>query len=373
MPPHRCLPLLLLTAGLPAQDLIATGVGGGVFMVDSHGFTVTQLGPGRADLHGLTTIGASLWACETIDQNSARLVQIDPLTGAAFTVRTSRNYVALAWDDMASLYGVRSVQLSSLSRQAIVERIDAPTGQGTPVATWGATSSFPTASPTGLAVHQGVLYGWDTLTGLLRIDPGTGAVIPVGPGAVFVSVRFLLSHPDGRLLCGLPFGVATGLGQIDPGTGTISTLGTLRSSLLGCAAGNPRLLLGQGCADAVGPATLMLRGTCFAGSTAAAVSTNHALGTLGAMIFGWSTTSWAGQSLPLVLDPLLGTRGCMLFTSIDASMLGATPLQPPGELAFSFALPPAAAGLSFAIQHATLAPVPGFTSWSNGVALTVLR
>jgi len=127
--------------------------------------------------------------------------------------------------------------------------------------------------------------------------------------------------------------------------------------------------IGQPCSDAVGPASLFVGGVVRIGQPVTLTSVNHATGTIGAEIFGISTTSYGGQPLPLLLDPILGTVGCSLYTSIDASVLGTTPTFAPANLAFTFVLPPGTAGMQFNVQHAAFAPVPGFMSWSN--ALTI--
>ena len=368
---HRFASFLLFAGCLHAQDMVAIGAAGGVFSVDSNTLAVAPTGPGRRGMHGLATDGVSCWACETIDASRGRLVLIDPTTGTAATLFDILNYPVLTWAGAPTrgLYGVRAVTITTLTSRAFLDRIDLRTGQSTQVATW----ALMAASPTGLAEVQGMFYCWDSLAGMLRIDPGTGAVTQLFGVGLPTPLRFLCRHPDGRFLCGLPFGPATNLGQIDLTTGVVNTLGRLTTTeLSGCVApGNRRISIGQACADVAGPATLQLLGSCFTGTTATAVSTNHALGTIGAMIFGWSTTSHAGQPLPLLLDPLLGTHGCHLYVSIDASLLGPTPMVPPGDLVFQFRLPPASVGLSFAVQHAAFAPVPGLMSWSNAIELTV--
>lgn len=97
-------------------------------------------------------------------------------------------------------------------------------------------------------------------------------------------------------------------------------------------------------------------------------STNHAANGLGVLILGFSNASHAGNPLPFALDPLLGTSGCFLNTSIDASVLG---VVTGGALTFPVTVPQWFAGRALYAQHACFESVAGGVSWSNGVAIRV--
>ena len=89
------------------------------------------------------------------------------------------------------------------------------------------------------------------------------------------------------------------------------------------------------------------------------------------MVLGLSTSVHQGLPLPLSLDPLLGTSGCTLYTSIEYSAIAFTPPNAPATLSFAFGLAPGAAGAVFHMQHACFEPVSGGLSWSNAVTLHI--
>ena len=73
----------------------------------------------------------------------------------------------------------------------------------------------------------------------------------------------------------------------------------------------------------------------------------------------------------LNLDPLLGTSGCTLDVSLDATLVGITSAAAPADLSFTFGIPATAAGLQVHVQHAVFEAVPGGLSWSNGLTIQV--
>lgn len=126
---------------------------------------------------------------------------------------------------------------------------------------------------------------------------------------------------------------------------------------------------GAGCGGANGPVSLMVQGPVVAGGSIALVSGNHGPLLPGLTLFGLRDSSYAGAPLPLSLDPLLGTSGCFLFTSIDASMLAFTTSAAPATLSQALTLPAYWSGLRLFAQQVCLEPVPGGMSWSNGLLL----
>jgi len=361
----RCtsLSFLGLIAAANAQDLVLVDAQGAMVTADTNTLTLVRQGGGQAGMHGLATDGITLWGCA-----NGRLLTIDRLTWATVNGAPLPDYMSLAWDAGSSaLYGVRLIAPGTSQ----VDRIDPATGRVTAVASW----HLPFAAPSALAVHQGVLFAWETMAGLVRVDPVAGTGIALGQATGIVNVQFLCSHPSGRLLAATQFGLGADFGQIDPATGRLTTLGHLAPYGFGGGVALPpaRRVFGNPCDDALGRPTLLLQGSCHAGTALTVSSDFHALGTIGALILGFSTISWNGAPLPLSLDPLLGTHGCSLYVSADSMLLASAPLVPPGILTFSLALPAGTAGITFAMQNATLAPVPGSTSWSNAVEQTVLR
>jgi hypothetical protein len=126
---------------------------------------------------------------------------------------------------------------------------------------------------------------------------------------------------------------------------------------------------GSGCVGAGGPVALTVQGPPTPGGTLQLASGNHAPGALGVVIFGLSNTAHAGQPLPLLLDPLLGTAGCSLLASIDATAIAFASASAPATMTWQVTLPLAVTGHRFYTQHACFEPVPGGLSFSNGVVL----
>lgn len=129
---------------------------------------------------------------------------------------------------------------------------------------------------------------------------------------------------------------------------------------------------GSGCMGQFGTVGLQIQGTVATGQVITHVSNNHAPNTLGVGILGLSNTTYSGNPLPFSVDSLLGTVGCFLNASVDATVVGFSGGSSPAQLSFPFAMPPCPiGGLSIYIQHACFEPVPGGVSFSEGVVLLV--
>ena len=368
------LAVLSLVATASAQDLIAVDWSGRLIQLDSHSLATRIIGSTLPGLEGLAVDGGLVWS---IRQGSTPgfglLVTVDLATGVAGVVRSTPDVISLTGDGNGTLWVVRLPGASSTFPSfPTLGQIGLASGQQTVFPPW------PLASPQPLALvfHQGTLFAWDRLAGLLVINPVTGAIVRSFPGAVPSAhgCTFLVSNSDGRLLCGFPEGPLFHLGEVDPATGRVTDLGSIGTFYLhGCLPIGRRWwgAFGAPCNDVAGLPTLRLGGYAFLepGALVTATSDNHATGTIGTMIFGASNTVYGGQPLPLLLDPLLGTAGCSLYVSADVSLLGSTPAFVPALLAFTFPIPAVAPGFTFYAQHAAFAPVPGMTSWSNAVAV----
>ena len=357
---------LFASAHLPAQDLIGVGWAGQVVLVDSMTAAVTPLGTG---LPGQNALGhdasGNLW-CTTRTSTTPYVygfTLIDRNTGSATVVHSNtidmRGFCEAGGTD---LFGINDGAPDRLVR------VDTITG------TWTTIGSTGYSSIQGLAMHQGTLYAWDLNSGVVVIDPNTGAATDPFPGVTGpTGLQFLCSHPDGRLLAG--GGSSTNsLFSIDLTTGAANLIGVMTGAtdLRGLESlGGFASPFGVGCSGASGPVTLTVTGNLNAGGNVIAASNNHASNALGAMVFGISTTSHQGLPLPLSLDPLLGTSGCTLYTSIDASVIGFSNSATPATLSFAFNLSPASGGAVFHIQHACFEPVQGGLSWSNAVSVHV--
>ena len=74
-----------------------------------------------------------------------------------------------------------------------------------------------------------------------------------------------------------------------------------------------------------------------------------------------------GLPLPFLLDGVLGTSGCYLNVSADATLVGFTSAA--GQLNFSLVPTPPFAGQRLFVQHTVLENVTGGFAFSNGVCI----
>lgn len=366
---RTALPALLTTlASATAQDLIGVGWSGQVVLVDSMTAAVTPLGFGLPGQNALARDTSGTYWCTTRTTATPYVygfTQIDPTTGAATVIHTPAVDLRGSCEDFGT--GLFAIQDGGPDR---LVQVDVVTGVVTTIGNTGYSSIQ------GLALHLGVLYAWDLNQGLLIVNPVTGVASDPFPGIGGpTGVQFLCSHPDGRLLVG--GGSSTNsLFVVDTNTGLTTLIGVMTgaSDLRGLEVlGGFASLFGTPCLGAGGPVQLRVTGNFSAGGTLVASSNNHAPSTLGAMILGISTTSHIGIPLPIDLTPFVGTVGCTLYTSIDATLFGVTTASANPTLDFSFTLGPAAAGAIFHVQHACFDPVPGGMSWSNAASLHIAR
>ena len=76
--------------------------------------------------------------------------------------------------------------------------------------------------------------------------------------------------------------------------------------------------------------------------------------------------------LPLLLDPLIGTQGCYLYTDSVATMLGVKYGTSPVMIRFSIPLPTGLPPATLHLQHLGFDSVPGGLSTSNGVTIRIM-
>ncbi|MCR9247829.1 MAG: hypothetical protein NXI31_22605 [bacterium] len=124
---------------------------------------------------------------------------------------------------------------------------------------------------------------------------------------------------------------------------------------------------GVGCQGQGAPVTLGIDGPLVPTQRTVHRSDNHAPNQLGVALFGLSNTAYANNTLPLALDPLLGTTGCSLHVAIDAALVGVSNGASPATLSFPFSIPAGPTGARFFMQHACLENASGLTSWSNAL------
>jgi hypothetical protein len=367
---NRSLALLATTllagTNLSAQDLIGVNWSGQVVLIDSMTAAATPLGVGLPGQNALGRDGSgNLWC--TTRTSSVPYVYgytlLDPNTGSATVVHTNTLDIrGLCEAGGTDLFGINEGSPDRLVR------IDTVTGTATTLGNTGFSSIQ------GLAMHQGTLYAWDLNQGILVVDPNTGVATDPFPSVGGpIGLQFLCSHPDGRLLAG-GGSTTNSLYDIDLTTGAANVIGVMTGAtdLRGLEAlGGYASPFGIGCSGASGPVTLTVTGNINAGGNVVAVSNNHTPNALGAMVLGISTSFHQGLPLPLLLDSLLGTNGCTLYTSIDASVIGFSSAATPATMTFAFNLSPAAGGAIFHMQHACFEPVQGGLSWSNAVSLHI--
>ncbi|MBL8898829.1 MAG: hypothetical protein JNM84_14415 [Planctomycetes bacterium] len=354
-----------LCGALSAQDLIGVGWAGQVVRIDSQTAAVTVVGSGTFGQNALARDGRGRLWCTQRTVNTPYvydLTTIDPNTGAATVQYAGIDLRGLTGGGGSLLYGIT---LSSGSR---LVSIDVSTGT---ITTIGPTTF---SSIQGLAMHGGVLYGWDLSRGLVTIDPATGAgtdPFPTVGGPT--GLQYLCSHPDGRLLAG-GGSTTNSLYSVDLTNGVATLIGVTSgaSDLRGLeAVTGSSTSYGQACNGTFGLATLTVTGTLRAGGQLISTSVNHAAGAPGILAVGLSASNWLGLPLPFSLDPLLGTNGCSLLQSLDVQFSGAAGVGIPADLQFAFPIPNGVGNFTVYLQHACFEPVPGNMSWSNGAVVFV--
>ncbi len=143
------------------------------------------------------------------------LLTLDPVTGAGTPgAPIGLDVRGLAFSAADVLYAIADLGPASTDQ---LFTLDPDTGQAILVGLTGFTSIE------GLDfAADGTLYAWDTVDGLLTVDPGAGTAVDVN-GAIGGNpdVQSLLFMPDGTLFGG----ARPGLFEIDPVTGAFAFIG----------------------------------------------------------------------------------------------------------------------------------------------------
>jgi hypothetical protein len=348
-----------LSLPLPSQtfDMIGVAFGGQVMRIDSTTGATSVLATGALGKNCLAnTSDNRLWSViriGTISTQSA-LVLIDPFTGAEstpFGLTNIGDIRAMTGTEQGDLLAIRDVAGADQ-----LVRIDTTTGAVTVIGSTG-FGSIQALDDTALGLNA-----WDLNAGMLRVSRTTGVATDPFPAVAGPSgLQWMATDPQtgsafvGRatlhpldLFSGVA-GAAVNIAGAPDLRGVEFTTG--RFQLTGSACGGVRI------------------GASFSTSSGLALETGsapHPAGSLGVEIIGFSETQHLGQALPLLLDPLLGTLGCSLNVSIDATRIGFA--DPAGILELSLPIPPAVAFFQFFVQHAGFDPaLPGGMSWSHGV------
>ena len=342
MRPHHCFATLLLLAAATAQDMIAVGFSGQIHGLDSFTGAVTTIGSGlpgqnaaARDDHGRiwSTSGSTLTVLDPTAPNATI-----PLPGLNIDLRGLANAGA------QYLWGIEN------GTPDLLVRVDKVTGATTVV------------GPTGFGELEALeqfdyrLYAWDLTHGLVRLDMQTGAGTDINPalGGGAATIAWLSTRADGAVVGG-----KDSLYRIDTTTGATTLLANLGGiDLRGADAWQAFTRpYGTGCAGAGGIVTMTGSITGSGLLSVALQSSNHAPGAIGALVIGISNRSSHLGALPFPLDPVLGTAGCTLYTSIDASLL----FNLVNDVYTFFA------------QHVTLEAVAGGLAFGNGVIVQLGR
>jgi hypothetical protein len=344
----------LLASFVTAQDMISVDWSGQVRWLDAFSGLATSIGNTPAGCMGLARDGqGQLWTVRV-----PALVRIDPTGPVATPV-----FPAFGWD-LRGLTAAGGPFLWGIANNFNDTLVRVDTTLGT------VTTIGPTVLNTiqGLVVRDGVLYGWDVQHGLVTVNPMTGAatdVDPAVPGST--AIQWLAVRADGRMVGGL-----SSLYEIDVTTGVATAIAG--SALSGTRGAVPfpsfTRSFGTACNGAHGLAVLSVSLTqTTTHNLLASQSVGHAPHALGALALGLSNTFRNGVPLPISLDPLFGTQGCTIYTSLESSRLATTSAAAPATLDFLVPLPLNLDVFPCFAQHVVLEPVPGGVSTSNGVIL----
>lgn len=359
----RAIPFLLCLLATPAfaQDMVATSWGGPIYALDSFTGQTTLLANGLFGQQALARDGQGrLWSTQRTATApfTYDLTRVDPLAGSA-TVQFANTA------DVRGMTGVGGSLLLAV--------VNAPVGTADSLAVVdAATGSVTTIGPTGLnglqsiAVRAGVLYAFDSNIGLVTLNPTTGQATDVNPaiGSNGTNLQWLAFRADGQLVGG-----GATLFTVDPSTGATTAFGPALPDLRGAEAWPSfTRTFGTGCAGVGGTVALTATLTGSGPTQLQSTSNHHIANAAGIAVFGLSNTLAGAAPLPLLLDPLLGTSNCRLYTSIDAT-LGGVGNGP--ALTFTYTFPPRVDVFPFFLQHFTLEPVPGGLAASNGALVQI--
>ena len=357
--------LPLLAAFLPAQDMIGVTFAGQVLRMNSTTGTTTVLANGAIGKNSLCCTGSNrlISTIRTGTFTSGfryHLIEINPFTGA--------ESILFGQADFGDLRGMTSAPGQAPD---VVLAVRDTGGPDELVVIDLATGVLTVIGPTGFSSIQaldatgGGLRAWDLGAGLLNISGSTGAATDPFPAVGGpTGQQFLVTNP-------VTFATFVGNTQMRPLTVSTGVAGSPINfagapDLRGAVFTTERTQrFGNDCGGVGGESNVFATTAIRGGQPVTIRSNRHGAAALGAMILGFSTTSNGGQPLPFLLDPLLGTVGCRLNVSLDATQLGFA--DPSGNLDVTLSLPPAAAFFQFFVQHTAFDPVPGGMTWTDGL------
>lgn len=349
----------LLTCMLPLaaqtfpRDLLGlTFAGDAIGLASRTGHGALIAATGQTGYNGSARVGDSIYACAQVGSQPPLqyfLDRIDDATGQATRLFSlSQDLRAMATSSSGVLYAV-----AQSSPSDTLVRVSVATGAISVVGPIGF------GGVQGLTERNGDLYGWDLTAGLLQINTRTGAGVDVNPavGTNGFILQFLTTMADGRIVGG-----NNSLYEVDPGTGVPDHLGAGQYNDL--RAGDERYgvlyTFGVGCQGV----NMTLSGVPQSPTTITTTSIGHDPTTLGAVQVGFSDRNFRGHPLPLSVDHLLGTVGCVAYAGPDISYTVLT--SGIGVMNVVLSIPAGMQGFVFHVQHISLSNSPGGVAFSNG-------
>ncbi|MBK8095577.1 MAG: hypothetical protein IPK26_00610 [Planctomycetes bacterium] len=345
-----------------AQDLVAVSWSGQVHVLSTASGALTPLAAGPFGQNALARDDSgALWSTARLANTQFWLTRIDPVAGTVDYVHPSIDLRGLASGGAHSLLGIETVQAG----ESRLWRIDTLTGVHTLAGRTGMNAIQ------SLGWQGGALWGWQWVRGLVAIDPATGAATdPFAATADNLLIQWFASHPAH----GLIGGTSTMLYHIDTSDGTATAIAPLPAGadLRGAEFTGFALPYGQGCDLGQGRITLGARGSLRPGSLLTLASQQHAPSSLRAVIVGFDREQYGTWSLPLLLDPLFGSHGCHLYTSIDFFQFHLAAGNPPTTLTVPVGLPSGSQVLDLFVQVVDLHQPQLPPGTSNGLMLHIV-
>lgn len=353
----------LAIAPLAAQDFIGIDFSGTTYLADSHTGVGQQFATNAMRCNSMARKGSDLWVDTATGPTLSPvrgLGRLDEQTGVVTIVFPNLG-LDLRGLATTNTFGKILGIVNDTPSDRLVQ-IDVNSGAIVNLGSTGFTSIQ------ALGLLPGQFYAWDTTAGLLRVNHLTGAATDVNPslGTGGADIQFLCAMHDGRLIGG-----RSQLFVIDPNTGVATLIGGSGYSDL--RGGDERfgyiVSYGAACHAQGGTPTLTVTGAISAPTTLQTRSINHQPGAPGFLCFGFSDSQAGALHLPFNVDPLLGTNGCRVLQSCDITLFGTADFL--GRLTVSMPFPPQVHGAFLFFQHATIEPVQGGWSFSNGVRVSL--
>ena len=190
--------LAAIVAACPSvacQDMVGVDWTGEIYALDSFTGAAEQIGYGQFGQNCLARDAAgTLWSSAALIGGTAPpyfLSRVDPVSGTAVPMFPAHDMRGLAAGGGSDLYAV-----ALEAGHNVLYRFNTATGSETRI---GAAA---VGGIQALAMHNGVLYGWDLNIGLGVLDRATGAFTDVNPAINGGPIQWLTERSDGQLIGG---------------------------------------------------------------------------------------------------------------------------------------------------------------------------